>query len=410
MRSMVVALEQSAADRSPGQGGPDARALALTGALQARLPDAEVLLFGSRALGDWRPESDLDLAVIGNDRDAAEEALAQSAALCAELYDGDAPYTQLFHFTRAEFDKCRTSLPHIAGQVQRHGLKPDGEPLPPMPQDNHWEGVRTLLQTCRRNLADALEAWGGENPVRALVSAHGAIELAIKAALGASGIDITDAGLKRERLRHHLLVALGNRLPAAQEARLHALLPPAQLVELTQFRITSPYGGDHPTMPPTADHLILDGVQKANLMLATYALSTLDKSAPDVGYAEWVGDDALAGFGSVSLDYYAQPEIEARAELRVFVEALRALLGNRLPEHQIEQVVADWRAHGPPADAMVRVGVVMASPDTWATLLAERDDAPPTSSSRHATGNGPLPAKFHRYPMPNDEQYRKLRT
>ena len=378
MRSMVVALEQSAADRSPGQGGPDARALALTGALQARLPDAEVLLFGSRALGDWRPESDLDLAVIGNDRDAAEEAIAQSAALCAELYDGYAPYTQLFHFTRAEFDKCRTSLPHIAGQVQRHGLKPDGEPLRPMPQDNHWEGVRILLQACRHNLADALHSWGRDEPDRALFWAHGAIELAIKAALGASGIDITDAGLKRERLRHHLLVALGNRLPTAQEARLHALLPPAQLVELTQFRITSPYGGDHPTMPTTDARQLVGDVQKASLMLATYALSTLDKSAHDVGYADRVGDDALAGFGSVPLDYYAQPEIEARAELGVLVEALRVLLGNRLPEHQIEQVVADWRAHGPPADAMVRVSVVMASPDTWATLLAERDDdAPP---------------------------------
>ena len=55
-----------------GDGAPDPRALALAGALQDRLPDARVLLFGSRATGAWTPGSDIDLAVIGGAKPAAK--------------------------------------------------------------------------------------------------------------------------------------------------------------------------------------------------------------------------------------------------------------------------------------------------------------------------------------------------
>ena len=88
------------------------------------------------------------------------------------------------------------------------------------------------------------------------------------------------------------------------------------------------------------------------------------------------------------LAYYSQAEHDERTqregrqegrqegELNAFVAALRILLGNRLPERQIEQVAAAWHAHGPPADAMVRVGAVMANPDTWRSLFGDAE-APP---------------------------------
>ena len=103
---MTAALERFATDLTQGQGSADPRALALAGALQKRLPEADVLLFGSRARGDWQPGSDIDLAVIGGDPDEAEELLAQ---ICAqEQRYADQPSTQLFHFARAEFDELRT--------------------------------------------------------------------------------------------------------------------------------------------------------------------------------------------------------------------------------------------------------------------------------------------------------------
>ena len=111
---MAVTLEGLSPVQGPvalahGNGAPDPRALELVGELQRQLPGARVLLFGSRAIGDWRPGSDIDLAVIGGSNDAAADALAQLRS------QEPHPCAQLFHFTATEFDELRTSLPHVAG-------------------------------------------------------------------------------------------------------------------------------------------------------------------------------------------------------------------------------------------------------------------------------------------------------
>ena len=119
-----------------GHGAPDPRALAMASALQRHLPETRVLLFGSRATGSWQPGSDIDLAVIGVEENTAPAIRKQVKPHSKAVYGNAAPYVQVFTFTTAEFVRCRTALPHIAGQVQRYGLTPAGEHLPPMPQDN----------------------------------------------------------------------------------------------------------------------------------------------------------------------------------------------------------------------------------------------------------------------------------
>lgn len=184
MTDTTLAREQQTLDPAYGQGSPDPRALELAGALQQHLPEADVLLFGSRAIGDWRPQSDMDLAVIGGDPDAAEEAIAQLQSQEAH------PHAQLFHFTRAEFNELRVSLPHIAGQVQAHGLTAAGEHLPPMDQDNPWPGVQGLLHAARRKLQTALIVFGTEPLTGEMVLAtYGALERCVKAVLGVEGKD-----------------------------------------------------------------------------------------------------------------------------------------------------------------------------------------------------------------------------
>jgi len=165
---------------------PDPRALAVAAALQARLPDARVLLFESRARGGWRLGSDIDLAVIGVE-DYTAPAIRKHAKPHSKAAYGDAaPHVQVFTFTAAEFVRCRTALPHIAGQVQRYGLTPTGEHLLPMPQDNSWPEVQRLLQSCVRNLSKALYALVQPGLLDADVFfAQGALENAIKARLHA---------------------------------------------------------------------------------------------------------------------------------------------------------------------------------------------------------------------------------
>ena len=55
----VEVRERTSPDVSGHAPGP--RALAVVGVLQSRLPDAQGVLFGSRAMGNWRPWSDLGL-------------------------------------------------------------------------------------------------------------------------------------------------------------------------------------------------------------------------------------------------------------------------------------------------------------------------------------------------------------
>ena len=355
MADRALEREQQTVDLEYGHGVPDPLALTVAAELQAQLPDTEVLLFGSRAAGNWQPESDIDLAVIGGDRDAAQKALAQMRSFCEAIYDRYSPYAQLFHFTREKFAELRTSLPHVAGQVQRYGLKPNGEHLPQMAQTNLWPKVKEELQVCARNLGHALRAWGGKDEDAAMLNAHGAMELAIKAVLVAGGLDLT-----REKLRHHDLVKLSTRLPTDQKTHLNAILPDHQLSELTHFRVDSPYEGE-PIRPSTSARHLVVGAQQACDGLAVYALAACGKQAHEVGYAEWLNNhDALGGWATLSLNHFE----------RVFV--LRGMLKGILTNRQISDIENNWARHsGAPADAIGRLAAVLAEPSTWRNLFVK---------------------------------------
>lgn len=374
---MAAVWERFTADSTQGHGGPDPRALALAGGLQASLPDAQVLLFGSRAAGNWQSGSDIDLAVIGGDRDTAEEALAQ---ICTqEQRYAELPSTQIFYFTRAEFDKCRTSLPHIAGQVQRHGMTPAGEPLPPMEQNDPWEGVRDLLQAGRRYLKYALVAFGSDEAEGdAVMAAHNALERCVKAALGALGIDVFDV-VKDNRGRH-TLTTLAGLLPTDPHGILLTAVPASHLRQLDAYCQTSRYSQDSqvewPTLPTET---LVAAAQGACLAMADHALAATGKTPREVGYSEYVGDDALGGFGTLPLAHYARHKLSDREKQQfqqevldaAHINALRKLLGNILTDSQLARTESHWHRFGSPADTIDRIAVVMADPAAWRTLLVE---------------------------------------
>ena len=375
---MAAAPERFAADLGPGHGSPDPHALALAGALQDRLPDAQVILFGSRASGNWTAGSDVDLAVIGSDRAAAEDALAQLQTVGRP---SDPAGAELFHFTRVEFDRCRVSLPHLAGQVQCHGLKPNGEPLPPMEQNDTWEGVRDLLQAGRRYLKYALVAFGSnEAEGNAVMAAHNALERCIKAALGAVGTDVF-AIVKRNADRYRLTV-LADLLPAEPRARLFAAAPPPHLRQLDTYHRTSRYGRDTQVeWPAIPTETLLASARQACLAMADHALAATGKTPREIGYGEHVGDDALGGFGSLPLDHYARRKLSDRERQQLRrealdaerIDALRTLLGNTLTASQLADVEAQWHKFGAPADAVSLIARVMAAPRAWRTLLSGPD-------------------------------------
>ena len=353
-------------DLAHGNGAPDPRALDLVGELQRQLPDARVLLFGSRAIGDWWPGSDIDLAVIGGSKDAAADALAQLRSQEPHLR------AQLFHFTPAEFDEFRTSLPHVAGQVQAHGLTAAGEHLPSMDQDNPWPGVQELLHAARRKLEAALILFGTQPLTGEIVlSVHATLERCLKAALGAEGVDFRD---HLPRNRQHNLCTLAELLAAETPVDPTGVISVEYLHELDAYQDTAPYKHDQQVEWPTTDNeILLPAVQRASLGLADHALATLGKTPRDVGYEHRIGSDALGGFGTVALDHYAHAKVGARELQHIEntgrVRDLHTLLGSRLTESQLARVESNWYTHNVPDDVLERLVAVMTNPATWLDLL-----------------------------------------
>ena len=271
---------------------PDTRALTVAQWLQTRVQPRTVLLFGSRARGDWSADSDIDLAVLSP---AATPTLApgEPGGLAATLRPavtrlfGHPVDVQIFPFTQAEFNWARTSPNHVAGGVQRDGLNPEGRPLAPIKQHNPWPDVQTRLRSVHASLYDALKSEGYDMDRGALFDIANAVENGLKAYASACGL--------RYRKTHDLK-DLAARIQAVDQA---VALPEADWLEdLAEFRHNALYEGDYPlTLPMPAT---LGEAQDLCSRLAARALALCDKTPAQVRYVEqtyatWDPQRPLAG-------------------------------------------------------------------------------------------------------------------
>ena len=86
---------------SPRRNAPDPEALAKAREIQGRLQPAEVILLGSRATGDHRPDSDVDLMAMVPDETAAKDA----DRILRHLLEGkyEVPVVNVTTITQEEF-------------------------------------------------------------------------------------------------------------------------------------------------------------------------------------------------------------------------------------------------------------------------------------------------------------------
>ena len=78
-----------------------------------------VILFGSRARGDHRGDSDTDVMVVG---DSSREGAAHLAARRYERDHDHALSIELHRFTEEEFGRFRHSGQHVVGQAISQGV------------------------------------------------------------------------------------------------------------------------------------------------------------------------------------------------------------------------------------------------------------------------------------------------
>ena len=111
---------------------PAPEGLTIAREIQDRLRPAEVILFGSRADGSHRPDSDVDLTAIVPDEAAAE----RTKETVREILNGrrGEPEVSVITTTREKFRQWALLAQSFAGQAARYGVTPGGGSLDYRPE------------------------------------------------------------------------------------------------------------------------------------------------------------------------------------------------------------------------------------------------------------------------------------
>ena len=137
---------------------PDPRACAVARAVGEAVRPNRVILFGSRARGDYSPHSDIDLLII-TDADTKGQKKYQDTSETAhrkaeELY-GDLICVDLVHLGEKAFHDGRRARNHVAGQAVRDGFDGNGDKVDyENPEPSNWPDIRQRIANARRSLRD----------------------------------------------------------------------------------------------------------------------------------------------------------------------------------------------------------------------------------------------------------------
>ena len=144
---------------TPVKTGYDRRAQSVAEAVYEAVRPIAVILFGSRARGDYRDDSDVDLLVIVPDEGAEDWKETYMAACRAASDQSRAIYGDLLisvdvlRMSAERFADCRRAPNHVAGQAARDGVVVSEQPLPGGGQPStHWPDIRQRFIAATRNL------------------------------------------------------------------------------------------------------------------------------------------------------------------------------------------------------------------------------------------------------------------
>ena len=164
---------------------PDLRACAVARAVGDAAHAHTVILFGSRARGDFTPDSDIDLLIITGTRNVSHEEYQRNSAAAhhkaREVY-GHSIGVDLVHLAEEDFHHCRRARNHVAGQAVRDGFDVNGEKVTYDNSDpTNWPDIRQRIINAERELR-ALEILVEGNADQETIGFHAqqAIENALK--------------------------------------------------------------------------------------------------------------------------------------------------------------------------------------------------------------------------------------
>lgn len=80
-----------------------------------------IILFGSRARGDARPDSDVDLLVVETEPFSPQRSRRKEAARLYMALRGLALSKDILLYSREEFERFKNSPNHVVGRAHREG-------------------------------------------------------------------------------------------------------------------------------------------------------------------------------------------------------------------------------------------------------------------------------------------------
>ena len=190
---------------------PDPKACAVARAVEDSVHPDRVILFGSRARGDFNADSDIDLLIVTDaDRRDKWEYVRNSEVAhrkIEEVYD-HLIGVDLVHMSVDAFHDGRRARNHIAGQAVRDGYDANGDKVNyDNPEPTNWPDIRQRIANAERELKAMEVLVTGEGPQEAIgFHAQQAIENALKgwiSALDADYGNTHDLGILMAIVRQH---------------------------------------------------------------------------------------------------------------------------------------------------------------------------------------------------------------
>ena len=146
--------------QTPVKQSYDPRAKAVAEAVYDAVHPVAVILFGSRARGDYRDDSDVDLLLITADDEGGDWKARYVDACKAAHEKADAVYgiligVDVVDMPESRFVDCRRAKNHVAGQAVRDGVIVSQQPLPGEGQQpTNWPDIRQRFIAATRNERD----------------------------------------------------------------------------------------------------------------------------------------------------------------------------------------------------------------------------------------------------------------
>ena len=237
----------------------DPKAVAVARAVYDVARPESVILFGSRARGDYGTDSDIDLMVIYSGQVSADtRRRARQAAMEATLrVYGDYLDADLVWMPSDRYAQCRNGINHVAAQAARDGVDMNGEKKsyePDAASRFDWADVRQRVINANRELAVMDALISADAPQEAIgFHAQQALENILKGWISAFGAEYGNTH-ELERLLSIVRINLeGDRLPSGEE-----------LAWLTEYAVAYRYEGARVAMEdPREVYSRVDRVMRA---------------------------------------------------------------------------------------------------------------------------------------------------